>query len=185
MPGVPDTYQGAELFDISLVDPDNRRPVDWRRRAQLLRRVASRTAAVLDGVAHGTPGTGRVSGGGGIETLGPEERKLAVTHLLLSVRRHLSSLFLSGSYLPLPLAGPARDDFVAFARVHGETALITVARLASDTDRKAVLHLPATLAEGRYTDLLTGSVFDFPDGNIELGPLLARLPALVLLRQAS
>jgi (1->4)-alpha-D-glucan 1-alpha-D-glucosylmutase len=104
-PGVPDIYQGTELWDLSLVDPDNRRPVDYARRERLLAEVSGLT----DGsrlVAD--PSDGAV--------------KLFVTHKLLDLRRRLPGLFADGDYQPLQVIGSRADHVVAFRRQHPETA---------------------------------------------------------------
>ena len=110
VPGVPDLYQGAEYWDFSLVDPDNRRPVDWAARTASLR------AASLDGADTATLAAhwhdGRV--------------KQAVISRTLALRRRLPALFAEGSYHKLRIDGPAADHALAFARIHHGHAAITV-----------------------------------------------------------
>jgi (1->4)-alpha-D-glucan 1-alpha-D-glucosylmutase len=109
MPGVPDFYQGAELWDLSLVDPDNRRPVDFAARADAL---AGLSAGVgMRALAEAWP-DGRI--------------KLALTQRLLAFRRSLAEVFAHGDYRPLAVAGPHRGHVVGFARCHGEDAVIVV-----------------------------------------------------------
>jgi len=114
MPGVPDFYQGAELWDLSLVDPDNRRPVEFPARGQALR---SLTAAGADWTA--------------LAKAWPDGRiKLALTAHLLAIRREFAKLFTDGDYRPLDVRGPDRNEIVAFARCHGgDAVLVIVARL--------------------------------------------------------
>ena len=107
-PGVPDTYQGDELWCFSLVDPDNRRPVDYQRRAQLLRAVSG--AAAL----HGLPPS-------------DERFKLGVLRRLLNIRRENAAIFSAGSYAPLQVRGALADHVVAFARSSGDRHAIVVA----------------------------------------------------------
>lgn len=95
VPGVPDLYQGAELPDHSMVDPDNRRPVDFARRADLLRRAPA----------------GWAEGG-----------KVAVIARLLALRNQRPGLF-AGSYLPLAVTGERRGHLVAFSRNSGGESL--------------------------------------------------------------
>jgi (1->4)-alpha-D-glucan 1-alpha-D-glucosylmutase len=118
MPGVPDFYQGTELWDLALVDPDNRRPVDFAKRAALLE--ASRTPD-WQRLASEWP-SGHV--------------KLAWTAHLLSLRTGLADVFTHGDYEPLEVSGPHRDHVVAFARRYRSEAAIIVAgrRLAPFTD---------------------------------------------------
>jgi (1->4)-alpha-D-glucan 1-alpha-D-glucosylmutase len=107
MPGVPDIYQGSELWDLSLVDPDNRRPVDFAGRATLLESL--RGSIDWAGLAAAWP-DGRI--------------KLALTHRLLEVRRIFAELFATGSYHPFEVTGPHRDDVIAFARIKEPDAII-------------------------------------------------------------
>ncbi|MGD9571896.1 MAG: malto-oligosyltrehalose synthase [Thermoleophilia bacterium] len=138
-PGVPDVYQGDELWDLSLVDPDNRRPVDWERRR-----------ALLDEVAGGAPPR-------------RETAKLFLLHRALAVRgRHPEAFGPEGSYRPLE-AGPdtfayARGDAVLVAlplRVSGDPGLLEVPE-----DLRGEWHDPLAGrqldldAEGRVADLL-------------------------------
>jgi len=118
-PGVADFYQGNELWDQSLVDPDNRRPVDFERRRQMLAEVdhllaldvAQRTAAIAERL--------RAWQDGGI--------KLVVTAAGLRLRRERPDLFLSGEYLPLVTESTVGASIVAFARMHGDSVALFVA----------------------------------------------------------
>lgn len=114
-PGVPDVYQGSDLWDFSLVDPDNRRPVDFARRAALLESVqhalAADRCAALRRLFEGWHD-------GGI--------KLVVTQLLLDLRRSRAELFAHGDYVPCEVRGPRSDEIVAFARRHRGEKLLTV-----------------------------------------------------------
>lgn len=110
-PGVPDLYQGTEYWDESLVDPDNRRPVDYARRAETLGQAAP--AALLDAWRDG-------------------RLKQAVIHRALQARQRYPELFVGGDYLPLEIEGPAADSALAFARRAGRRSLIVVvSRLAA------------------------------------------------------
>jgi len=109
MPGVPDFYQGTEFWDFSLVDPDNRRPVDFAERA--------RVQAPLE-----TPDWDRL-----VLDWGSGHLKLAWTRQLLKLRTELSDVFANGDYQPLQVSGPHRDHVIAFARRHGHDAAIVVA----------------------------------------------------------
>jgi (1->4)-alpha-D-glucan 1-alpha-D-glucosylmutase len=116
-PGVPDIYQGNETWDLSLVDPDNRRPVDFGLRRSMLtaiRRESQRglPAFLRSLVDH--PEDGRI--------------KLFVTHVALDARNRLPGLFrATGSFQPLEAAGPRADHLVAFARLHRDRRVIVVA----------------------------------------------------------
>jgi (1->4)-alpha-D-glucan 1-alpha-D-glucosylmutase len=108
-PGVPDFYQGTELWDFSLVDPDNRRPVDFARRTLLLNELLNRekespdTSSLLQELLSGRE-DGRI--------------KLFLTYKALNFRRRHRDLFLSGSYLPLAVSGGKKEHVLAFAREH-------------------------------------------------------------------
>jgi (1->4)-alpha-D-glucan 1-alpha-D-glucosylmutase len=107
MPGVPDFYQGTELWDLSFVDPDNRRPVDFEARMRLLQSIGP--APDWRALAANWP-DGRI--------------KLALTARLLSVRRQCSDMFANGRYCPIDVLGPDRDQVIAFARVSDRAALV-------------------------------------------------------------
>ena len=110
VPGVPDLYQGAELWDQSLVDPDNRRPVDWRRRV-----AGPPTEALVELTADWRDG--RV-------------KQTLIAHAL-RVRQRLSPLFEDGDYRPVRLEGPLADAMIAFVRRRPESwALVVAPRLA-------------------------------------------------------
>ncbi len=108
-PGVPDIYQGAELWDLSLVDPDNRRPVDFDRLDSLSK-------------ARGTMN---------LEALTTEWRsgvtKMVLVQAGLALRSRAEALFAEGDYVPLDVSGNAADHLVAFARVLGDTAAVVIA----------------------------------------------------------
>jgi (1->4)-alpha-D-glucan 1-alpha-D-glucosylmutase len=106
MPGVPDFYQGTEFWDFSLVDPDNRRPVDFAARASALAGLET-----PDWTSLGQDWTdGRI--------------KLAWTRHLLKLRAEFADVFSHGDYRPLEVIGPHRDHVIAFARQHGGDAAI-------------------------------------------------------------
>jgi (1->4)-alpha-D-glucan 1-alpha-D-glucosylmutase len=107
MPGVPDFYQGTEFWDLSLVDPDNRQPVDFAERAAVL---ASMPTPDWENLVHNWS-SGHV--------------KLAWTRHLLKIRSELADVFASGDYQPLEVGGRHSDHVVAFARRHGRDAAIT------------------------------------------------------------
>jgi (1->4)-alpha-D-glucan 1-alpha-D-glucosylmutase len=113
VPGVPDTYQGGELWDFSLVDPDNRRPVDWERRRRLLDEISDASLAEL--AEHWQDG----------------REKLFATARLLGLRRTRPALFAEGDYQPLDIGDGRNSDRVcAFSRRHGDTVLaVAVPRL--------------------------------------------------------
>jgi (1->4)-alpha-D-glucan 1-alpha-D-glucosylmutase len=110
VPGVPDFYQGTEVWDLSLVDPDNRRPVDFAARARLLAKAQTE---------HGVE----------VEDWRSGSLKFAVTHRLLQLRAELPDLFLYGDYEPIETFGPHRDHIIAFARaLEGKAVIVTLGR---------------------------------------------------------
>ena len=161
-PGVPDFYQGSELWDLSLVDPDNRRPVDFERRHALLDEVdrvlglcpAQRLAPVAEMLRDWTDG--RI--------------KLLTTTAGLRLRRTDPELFLSGAYVPLATGITVNGDVIAFARMQEARAMLFVAprlcaRLFTE-DRQPPLgaawrtsrvRLPGELAGRRFRHELTGA----------------------------
>jgi (1->4)-alpha-D-glucan 1-alpha-D-glucosylmutase len=152
MPGVPDTYQGGELWDLSLVDPDNRRPVDFTVRAELLSRID-------DGWLPDVDDSGAA--------------KLLVVSRVLRARREHSERFTG--YTPLHAAGSAVPHAVAFAR-DGVVAVATrlpVGLAARGGWGDTVLPLP----EGSWTDAFTGLS---ASRDVRLADLLARYPVALL-----
>jgi (1->4)-alpha-D-glucan 1-alpha-D-glucosylmutase len=131
MPGIPDVYQGSELFEDSLVDPDNRRPVDFAARASALRR--------LDEATGSTPASG-------------ETAKLLVTAAALRTRRDRPELFTG--YTPLPVRGRGVDHLVAFDRGGAITVAtrLPVGLAAAGGWGDTVIELPT----GEYLDVLSG-----------------------------
>jgi len=107
--GVPDFYQGTELWDLSLVDPDNRRPVDFAARERALQSVAE--APDWSALAQAWP-DGRI--------------KLALTARLLSVRRAFANVLAEGAYRSLVVSGRDREEILAFARCQGGEAILVV-----------------------------------------------------------
>ena len=115
-PGVPDFYQGTELWDFSLVDPDNRRPVDYEQRRALLQELDA--ALERDGsAAVATRLASRPC---------DDRAKLFVTSVLLRFRRDHLAVFEHGSYDPLDVEGSRREHLVAFARTYGRQRVIVV-----------------------------------------------------------
>ncbi len=169
-PGVPDIYQGNEIWDFSLVDPDNRRPVDYQ-----LRR------AMLDALPKATPE----------EMLGawPDGRiKLFVTQRLLHLRRDHPELFLQGTYVPLTVTGAHADCCVAFAREHAGTWLVALApRVSSRVGFPPIgnlwqdtsVELPEAAAGLDATDVFTGHKLLLEGRVLKVAEAMATLPLAV------
>ena len=166
-PGVPDFYQGGELWDFSLVDPDNRRPVDWQRRRDLLSAVSN--------IAPRSLAAGWKDG----------REKLFIAHRLLQLRRERPELFGQGDYLPLSAEGERGDNLFAFARRHEQdTLVVAVPRLMHRLHLNGgpgwgdtVLPLPQ---RGRWRDVLSGRIHD-DTARLSAADLFGVLPVAVLL----
>jgi (1->4)-alpha-D-glucan 1-alpha-D-glucosylmutase len=187
-PGVPDIYQGNELWDLSLVDPDNRRPVDYGRRQQFFDTLRSW------GSAPDVASTKRL-----LQTPEDGRMKMYLIWRTLCFRQQYSDLFQQGEYLPLEVAGAKADRVVAFARKHqGLMAIVIVPRLVASlihatvpTDASASSEndsapmgpqiwgdthvlLPDDVG-GKYRNVFTGEAFDF-DRRIDVSHALANFP---------
>jgi (1->4)-alpha-D-glucan 1-alpha-D-glucosylmutase len=175
LPGMPDIYQGAELWDLSLVDPDNRRPVDYEQRRRLLAEVTAalerdRRAALL----------------GMLENWRDGRLKLAVTAALQAHRKKHPALFAEGSYEPLAATGERAEHICAFARTRGQDALLFIAarfpaKLEAEPSwgETEVSWPQAAAGASRWRDLLTGQVMERRNA-LSVGPVLAGLPVAVL-----
>jgi (1->4)-alpha-D-glucan 1-alpha-D-glucosylmutase len=185
-PGVVDTYQGCELWDLSLVDPDNRRPVDYVLRERLLAQLDA--AAETDLKALGA----RLSA-----DLDDGQAKLFVLSRALRLRQQHAELFREGRYEALELSGPRSPAAVGFARTHGESVLIacapryTLEALESGGLGKAYegtfLDLPEAYAGMMFRNVFTGTSVRPQRGpaggvGLALGPLLAEFPVVLLER---
>jgi isoamylase len=173
VPGIPDTYQGSELWNQSLVDPDNRRPVDFAARAQLLEEIEARlgdpAALARDLLTRWTDG--------GV--------KLFVTHVALQARAALPDVFLRGEYVPLD-GGPHTVAFLRMAR-DARRVITVVPRLTLKlTEGRAPWALGAvwgdqtlTLPDGTYRDAFTGRVHQ-SGGTLKMADVLADFPVALL-----
>ncbi len=161
-PGVPDFYQGTELWDFSLVDPDNRRPVDFSLRTALLTDLQKALAL---------PPEDRVKFACGLLDSREDGRiKLYVTMVALNYRREHASVFQLGEYIPLQSHGAKHEHVCAFARMHGDRSVVAVvprlgAGLCSGTPNPPLGHevwedtevtVPSWRPGSPYRNLLTG-----------------------------
>ena len=174
-PGIPDLYQGTELWDFSLVDPDNRRPVDFAKRESLL--VQTPPSEFLPSWHDG-------------------QVKLAVVQRVLALREHLPELLSQSTYLPLTVRGPHASSVIAFARRHGNAwAVVVASRLAAgllgdDGDLPLVdVAKWADTAVEMPSDLSSRALFDWlspaapkvdENGLLYLRDALAAMPIAVL-----
>jgi (1->4)-alpha-D-glucan 1-alpha-D-glucosylmutase len=194
-PGIPDFYQGTELWDLNLVDPDNRRPVDFRMRACLLERVDRILALEEDARAAGVASLLANWRDGAI--------KLLLTTAGLRLRNAMADVFVEGVYLPLETdtaAVPAR--VVAFARQSAAGTIVAiaphlVARLVDadhpvpigDMWKTSRVMLPPALAELTWRDAFTGGEVRPVRGNgsawLFVGQVLRTLPVSLLVAEST
>jgi malto-oligosyltrehalose synthase len=130
-PGVPDIYQGNELWDDSLVDPDNRRPVDYEHRKRLLADVKRWTRADANSARESRESL-RNHLRDALQSIEDGRCKLYVTSRTLELRRTYAALFRSGNYVPLRTYGEYAAHIVAYARTLGDQfAIVAVPRLSA------------------------------------------------------
>jgi (1->4)-alpha-D-glucan 1-alpha-D-glucosylmutase len=161
-PGIPDCYQGTELWEFNLVDPDNRRPVDF----ELRNRMLSRFMPVVEGNSDGKIGLMRSL----MESWKDGGIKLYILHVALHHRRAFPSLYLEGDYVPLDCEGRTQSHLCAYARLNQDRAVVTVAsRLTANLNgtsgppsqdaamwEDTWMVVPSWKAGSVYTNLLTG-----------------------------
>jgi (1->4)-alpha-D-glucan 1-alpha-D-glucosylmutase len=178
-PGIPDIYQGSELFDDSLVDPDNRREIDFEHRKKLLNDLIQS----LDGDKSAFAARLAAENGDRI--------KLYITLIALQLRRRFPALFLEGRYEPLPPMGRYARHVVGFAReLSGQWSLTVVPRFVNAlivADQQPLgpsvwadtcLNLPAT-APTHWFNHMTGETLSGP-GPLTIADLLAKFPVALV-----
>jgi (1->4)-alpha-D-glucan 1-alpha-D-glucosylmutase len=187
LPGVPDVYQGSELWDLHLVDPDNRRPVDYDRRKQYLEEIKA-----LDQDYEQRTSLAR----GLIETMEDGRIKLFLTFRALCTRKSQSDLFQLGSYVPLVGHGEKAGHVVAFGRKHnGHSAIVAVPRLiatllgeqhanplGAEVWGETGIQLPEEMQKSAYRNVLTGeAVVPANETSLSAAYLFANFPVALLL----
>ena len=116
IPGVPDLYQGAELWELSLVDPDNRRPVDYQKRSEFLQDIQAKSTQDMQSLLAEL-----------IATKADGKIKLFLTHKLLKARKEYSEIFLNGDYQPIEITGKYSDRIIAFSRNYQNKTIVAIA----------------------------------------------------------
>ena len=166
-PGVPDIYQGTEIWDYSLVDPDNRRAVDYNRRRDMLEGLAIASPADL------------------MQTWPDGRIKLFLTQRVLRFRRDHTDLFQRGDYLPLRASGTFADCCVTFARRVAEKWIVVIApRLPSRVGfppvgepwKDTTIEFPETLSLPQAHDLFTCQPLPVRDRELKVADALSILP---------
>jgi len=180
-PGVPDFYQGTELWTLSLVDPDNRRPVDYARRRTMLAKI--RESAHRDPLATIRDLLKDMSSGA---------IKMYLTNRAMEFRRDNSELFMRGEYVPLKVEGPRADHVVAFARKKGSKwAIVLCGRFFMNLPEAPPLPVDPNVwketfvildagSPSRVTDIFTGASIAVERGRIILGEAFAQMPVALL-----
>jgi (1->4)-alpha-D-glucan 1-alpha-D-glucosylmutase len=168
-PGVPDFYQGTEIWDFSLVDPDNRRPVDYDSRRALLSNLDDHTP---DELLADWP-SGRI--------------KLAVIRTLLRFRNDHAEFFRQADYTPLAVSGEYNKNVIAFSRRHANRELIVIVpRLSAQFASFPLGEVwgdTAIVHETGGTDLLTRRELSAKDSLLPISELFASLPFAILTRE--
>jgi len=170
-PGVPDIYQGNEIWDYSLVDPDNRRPVDYNRRREMLESLAT-------GNAHDL-----------VRDWADGRIKMFLTQRISQFRRQHAELFQHGEYLPLTPSGTFAECCVSFAREREDQWIIVIApRLSShvgfppigESWKDTIVELPETLPLAHAHDLFTCRGIPVQGRRVKLADAMSTLPFAVI-----
>jgi len=166
-PGIPDIYQGAELWELSFVDPDNRRPVDYARRAGLLQQIITEEAKDAGMVlrflhAHREKGA----------------QKLFTIYRTLHFRKHYPRLFSAGEYIPVAVKGPV---LAYIRRLDPDWILVLVPLIRYNDPLPASLSVSLpTQAPSIWTHLFTGDTFSAGDSLLECKDIWDRWPVALL-----
>ncbi|MGG7665530.1 malto-oligosyltrehalose synthase [Dyadobacter sp. BHUBP1] len=174
-PGVPDVYQGSELWDLSLVDPDNRRSVDYEKRQSWLHEFEGAERDVLLQKLWSGRSNGQI--------------KLWLTQQLFELRKQNPALFSEGEYVPLQTKGRFKDHLLAFARMHKKNVIIVAVplhlaticgteELSSFDWKDTTIELPPALA-WEWEHLLTGDKTGY-EGKMPVAGLFNKLPFAIL-----
>lgn len=169
VPGVPDFFQGSELWELTLVDPDNRRPVDFSKRKQMLQLIKEQAENNLDEI---------------LCSLEDGKLKMYLMWRVLNFRKQFKKLFEEGEYLPLQVMGDKKKNVMAFIRKHGQDhCIVATGRFFTqlpDTLGKAWGNTEIYLdSKGRYKDILTGQEFNI-ENQLPASEIFSKLPFAIL-----
>jgi (1->4)-alpha-D-glucan 1-alpha-D-glucosylmutase len=181
-PGVPDFYQGSELWDLNLVDPDNRRPVDYAIRRALLGELKARMIQALGSQSEFLS-----------DLLNDDQigrSKLYLIWRVLEFRNRHRKIFDEGSYLPLIAVGSRKEHLCAFARLlENEMVIVVAPRLITGLVRDQRLPLGPSAwedtrlqlpAAGRFSNILTGQTLDGSQKELPTSEILSEFPVALL-----
>ena len=173
-PGVPDTYQGTELWDFSLVDPDNRRPVDFLLR----QKYAKAMPEVAEGTYVATVG----------KSLKDGRAKLLLICEALRLRRLHPELFAMGEYVPVAVEGDRADQVFCFLRKHaGATVLVAVPRLQSavrhDSSGWGNTKIIVPSNSSAFKNVFTGTAVELSVGRVDARELFAEFPVYLAISE--
>jgi (1->4)-alpha-D-glucan 1-alpha-D-glucosylmutase len=182
-PGVPDFYQGTELWDLSLVDPDNRRPVDFESRGAFLREIREKESGNLLDLINAL-----------LRTREDGRAKLFLIYRALKARNERPKVFRSGAYVPLEVAGRFKDHIIAFARNQGkEWAITIVPRFLTTLIREGEdpfgleiwedthISVPEGIAQG-WKNMITGQQVN-NGRKVIIGGVLTHFPVALLMKE--
>ncbi len=179
-PGVPDTYQGTELWDLSMVDPDNRRPVDYEQRFSFLKEIKEKAQidilTLIDDLLSNKE-DGRI--------------KLFLTYKVLQSIKANLAVFQKGDYQPLEVSGKFKEHIVAFARSNGNNTIVVITPrfltslikpgkypLGEQVWQDTCVHLPPT-ASSTWQDAITDQKIQ-ANGTLPVGEALKYFPVALL-----
>ena len=180
-PGVPDFYQGTELWDLSLVDPDNRRPVDFEKRLAMLASIREQEDSHIGRLIQDLLGTredGRI--------------KLFLIYRALKARRCHQEIFREGAYVPLESAGRFTSHVIAFARrFHQQWAIVIAPRFLSHLVQEGAFPLRKQVWQDtevimpdfgpvEWRNVITGEVLS-EGGALSVGDVLQSFPVALLM----
>ncbi len=179
-PGVPDTYQGTELWDLSMVDPDNRRPVDYEQRFSFLKEIKEKAKTDILTLINdllSNKEDGRI--------------KLFLTYKVLQAIKANLAVFQKGDYQPLEVSGKFKEHIVAFARSNGNSTIVVITPrfltslikpgkypLGEQVWQDTCVHLP-TSASSPWQDAITDQNIQ-ANGTLPVGEALKYFPVALL-----
>jgi (1->4)-alpha-D-glucan 1-alpha-D-glucosylmutase len=180
-PGIPDVYQGSEFWDLSMVDPDNRRPVDFEARAAALEAMAAYVDPEQEPKDRGA-WAARL-----LESWHDGRIKQYVLARCLRWREKHAALFLQGNYEPLETTGAARAETLAFRRTLSRGELVVILPLRATTPGIGMALLPRPDSGRPFKHLFTGRQFAVRErgqrSGLDLAPLWKEFPAAWLWRE--